>query len=90
MKSKYQEIIGEYVKLIIRNIVMALLVSPFVIVFGYVFYIHLLKEGFSLTTSNAFLLLLGTLLIEFINLNSIAKDLKSIKEYKFLKEQAEY
>jgi hypothetical protein len=29
------------------------------------------------------------LLIEFINLNSIAKDLKSIKEYKFLKEQAE-
>jgi hypothetical protein len=90
MKSKYQEIIGEYVKLIVRNIVMALLVSPFLLFFGYVFYIHLLKEGFSLTTSNAFLLFLGMLLIEFINLNSIAKDLKSIKDYKFLKEQAEY
>ena len=89
MKRKFQEIIDEHVRLIVRNIVMALIVGPFVIAYGFVFFIHLAKEGFSFTTIGALVLFLGILLVIFINFQSIAKDLKTIKDYKFLKENAE-
>lgn len=89
MKDKYQKIIDEHVKLIVRNSALTLIVCPFVAVCGYVFIIYLAKEGFSYPTIGALVLFTIMLSALFINIYSIAKNFKTIENWRYLKENTE-
>jgi hypothetical protein len=81
MKSEHQECIETSKNEIKRNTKMALFLSPFVVVEGYVFYIYFLKLGFSITTFGCLGVCLGMLIVVLANLYSILIERRLIKLY---------
>ena len=81
MKSEHQECIETSKNEIKRNTKMVLFLSPFVVVEGYVFYIYLLKDGFSISTIGYLGMCLGMLIMVLTNFYSILIERRLIKLY---------